>query len=196
MKLFLDANVLMSRTLRDWFALCAIESRAAPCGLVVELGVSEDVLSEWQYRLRRRHPEAPETAVGGLRRRFLDSQPESILVTGYDVLATPDLNDIDDRHVIAAATHCQADYLVTDDQGILDASDLLEPEPATSEEMLCLIARRDRALITAVARRQLKYWGEKTDSKLLHAALSDAGAPQFAAVVQKVVTGLAKSGCY
>lgn len=98
--------------------------------------------------------------------------------------------------MIAAATHCQADYLVTDDQGILDASDLLEPEPATSEEMLCLIARRDRALITAVARRQLKYWGEKTDSKPLHAALSDAGAPQFAAVVQKVVTGLAKSGCY
>ena len=111
MKLFLDANVLMSRTLRDWFALCAIESRAAPRGLVVELGVSEDVLSEWQYRLRRRHPEAAETAVGGLRRQFLASQPESILITGYNVLATPELSDIDDRHVIAAATHCQADYL-------------------------------------------------------------------------------------
>ena len=149
-----------------------------------------------QYRLRRRHPEAAETAVGGLRRQFLASQPDSILITGYDVLATPEVNDNDDRHVIAAATHCQADYLVTDDQGILDASDLVEPEPATSEEMLCLIARRDRALITAVARRQLKYWGAKTDSKPLHAALSDAGAPQFAAVVQKVVTGLAKSGCY
>lgn len=196
MKLFLDANVLMSRTLRDWFAILAIKSGASPTGPAVELRVSEDVLSEWQYRLRRRHPDAPEQAIGGLRRQFLSSQPESVIITGYQAITVPELADVDDRHVIAAATHDRVDYLVTDDAGVLDASDVVEPEPISADDMLCLLAERDQRLVTAVTRLQLKYWGSKEDSKPLHVALGDAGATEFAGVIQRVVRGLAKTGLY
>ncbi|MEU4789705.1 PIN domain-containing protein [Micromonospora tulbaghiae] len=108
---FLDANVLYSRTLRDWVSLLALEGDCA----VFDLRYSEDVLAEWMYRLRRKRPEHSEQAIGGQRRRFVQAFPYG-LVTGYSPNDVPCPPDPDDRHVLAAAVHGRADILVTDDR--------------------------------------------------------------------------------
>ena len=53
---FVDANVLYSRCLRDWLIMMALDSHYT----AYELRWSEAVLAEAFYHLRREHPDAPE----------------------------------------------------------------------------------------------------------------------------------------
>lgn len=52
LRVFVDANVLYSRTQRDWLALIYLQGQQSP----YEVYWSEDVLAEVAYHLRRRHP--------------------------------------------------------------------------------------------------------------------------------------------
>lgn len=78
--LFLDSNILLSRTLRDWFCLIDLESGAEG----IRLRWSEDVLAEFLYHLRKRNPSASEVVTGGLRRRLENVCPE-VIVEGYSI---------------------------------------------------------------------------------------------------------------
>jgi predicted nucleic acid-binding protein len=110
---FLDANVLYSRTLRDWICQLSLSDEEP-----FRVCWTEDVLAEMLYHLRRDHPELTEQATGGIRRRLEEYFPEGI-VTGYDPARVPAPSDTNDWHVVAAAVEARAAYLVTCDQELL-----------------------------------------------------------------------------
>lgn len=117
---FLDANVLYSRTLRDWVCQLALSDDEP-----FRVCWSEDVLAEMLYHLRRDHPEWTEHVIGGIRRRLEEYFPEAI-VTGYDPTKVPAPSDINDWHVLAAAVEARAAYLVTCDHELLAQSSAYE----------------------------------------------------------------------
>ncbi|MHA7271254.1 hypothetical protein [Arthrobacter sp. HLT1-20] len=97
-KVFLDANILYSRTLRDWFCLLSQES-----GLDgIALHWSEDVLAEMIYHLRKKNPHLSDAEVGGWRRTLVEGFPNAI-VTEYVIDPQFLAGDPCDAHVIAAA---------------------------------------------------------------------------------------------
>lgn len=61
-----DANVLYSRTLRDWLALCCLEIDGW-----LEVKWTEDIMAEVVYRLRRDKPLASDQQIGGVRDRLV-----------------------------------------------------------------------------------------------------------------------------
>lgn len=79
-RVFLDANILYSRTLRDWFCLLSQESGFDG----IELFWSEDVLAEMIYHLRKKNPHLSDEQVGGWRRTLLKGFPDAI-ITGYSI---------------------------------------------------------------------------------------------------------------
>ncbi|SDI79056.1 PIN domain-containing protein [Arthrobacter subterraneus] len=191
--IFLDANVLFSRTLRDWFAL--ISKRSGANG--IELRWSEDVLVEWLYNLRRMAPGKNDSGIGGLRRNLEAAFPNA-LVSGYVV--GPELlegGDEFDAHVLAAADHGYADYLVTDNTSdFAPFKDAFGFEIYNSDEMLCLILERRLDAVRGALLDNLAYWSGKSDAKDLVEALIDAGAPQFADGIKRLRSALAMSGKY
>jgi hypothetical protein len=66
---FADANVLFSRTLRDWLFLLKIESH----GDLFAVVTSEDVIAETLYRLRRRFALAPGELVTAVHNRIAEN---------------------------------------------------------------------------------------------------------------------------
>ncbi|MGV9373473.1 PIN domain-containing protein [Micromonospora tulbaghiae] len=187
---FLDANVLYSRTLRDWISLLALEGDCA----VFDLRYSEDVLAEWMYRLRRKRPEHSEQAIGGQRRRFVQAFPYG-LVTGYSPNEVPCPPDPDDRHVLAAAVHGRADILVTDDRRAFPPECVRESlSVLTGDEFLGWAADRSMPLVLRALARQIDYYrrslvSEDKDAVELIAHLRKAGAPRFAERLENHLAG-------
>lgn len=76
-KVFLDANILYSRTLRDWFCILSQESGVDG----IALHWSEDVLAEMIYHLRKKNPHLSDKQVGGWRRTLLEDFPNATIAT-------------------------------------------------------------------------------------------------------------------
>lgn len=102
----LDANVLYPAPTRD---------------LLLQLGVADichvkwsaDIHREWMSALLR---DRPDLSVEMLERtrRLMDQATRDCLVTGYEpLIATLDLPDPDDRHVLAAAIVGRCDVIIT-----------------------------------------------------------------------------------
>lgn len=103
---FLDASVLYPAHLRD------ILMRLASYGLF-NLRWSAQVQNEWVAALTRNRPDIPVERIERTR-RLMDEHMEAALVSGYEHLVpTISLPDADDRHVLAAALHCEAQIIVT-----------------------------------------------------------------------------------
>ena len=102
----LDANVLFPFRKRD------ILLRFHHAGLF-RARWTEQILDEWTLNLLEQKPHL-EPSVRSQRQAMHEHFPEA-LVTGYDPLITKfALPDADDRHVLAAAIRCGAQYIVTD----------------------------------------------------------------------------------
>lgn len=191
-RVFVDANILFSRTLRDWFVLISMES--GPDG--IKLLFSEDVLAEFVYHLRKKHPELSDTQVGGWRRRIIESCPGS-LVTGYEIDPRFLAGDPFDAHVIAACGQGVADYLVTSNvKDFLPFEDSLEFEIFSPDDYLTLVLQRRPGTVLSVIKDQMKYWASRPGSRTLPEALTRAGAPLFATEVQKILKKMALGGNY
>lgn len=113
--IFLDANVLYSRCLRDWLILMALDSEYT----AYQPRWSESVLAEAFYHLRRDRPEAPEQAIEKWRDQMDAGFPEA-KVTGWDPASVPRPRDPNDHHVLAAAHAAQVDVLVTCERDDID----------------------------------------------------------------------------
>ena len=102
----LDANVLFPFRKRD------ILLRFHDAGLF-RARWTERILDEWTLNLLERKPHL-ERSVRSQRLAMGEHFPEA-LVTGYEpLIATLELPDADDRHVLAAAIRCGAQHVVTD----------------------------------------------------------------------------------
>lgn len=145
---FLDANILYSRTLRDWFSLISLNSGTEG----IALRWSEDVLTEFLYNRRRDNPAASDHDIGRWRNVLTSSFPNA-MISGYEI--DPVLlegKDKFDAHVLAAAAHGSVDYLVTANyQDFEQFEEQFEFEIFLPDDMLCLMKeRRPDAVLAAM----------------------------------------------
>ncbi len=179
---FLDANVLFSRTLRDWICLLCLEGKRT----AYDVRWSEDVLTEWIYRMRRRNPALGDAAVGGSRRRLMAAFPGALII-GYEPLSVPAVADPDDRHVLAAAVHGEVDLIITEDRKA--RFEMVVPEGiavVSADEFLMRVADAHPELVPLALERQLEHFQRAVGGSEWRTAydladrLIKSGAPTFA----------------
>lgn len=112
--MFVDANVLYSRTLRDWLALL----RGDSSGELYTVYWSEDVLAEAIYHLRRNHRDWSGGKITRIR-DLLAAAFEGGRVDDFTIDGSFPGSDADDEHVHAAAVACSAEIILTCDGGFL-----------------------------------------------------------------------------
>jgi predicted nucleic acid-binding protein len=123
-RVFVDANVLYSRTLRDWLALLRLRSS----GEIYTVYWSEDVLAEAIYRLRRNHPEWDGRTITRIR-DLIAKTFEGGRVDDFVVDGSFPAKDADDQHVHAAAVACSAEIIVTCDGAFSTADQEVNSRP-------------------------------------------------------------------
>ncbi|MDR0944837.1 MAG: hypothetical protein LBM66_01550 [Bifidobacteriaceae bacterium] len=181
--IFVDANVLFSRTLRDWTIMLSLED-----GAPFNLHTSEDVLAEVCYRYRRKRPTAPGRLIAAIRSRIVDSLGG--LVTDY----TPDPSnrptDLNDLHVHAAACVCAADFVLTDDRAfetwaLAPGSDT-PYQPIRPDLFFMWMLTCFPGIVVSVYGQQLAYWAQREPVPDLPARLRQAGCPRFATQLNRL----------
>ena len=178
-KVFVDANILYSRTLRDWLFILRQEA-----GNTFSLHTTEDVISEAFYHLRRDNTQWPGHMITQLRERLVASLDE--VVGDYDPMIEYPFTDENDRHVHAAAVECRADFLLTADGGFQaprpDAE--LPYEVHTPDEFFLLVDDSNSDAVMRATDRQRAYWQKRADAgspaMSLTSALNKADCPKFA----------------
>lgn len=182
--MFLDANVLFSRTLRDWIALLSLQSERT----AYDLRFSEDVLAEWIYKIRLRKPEYGDQVIGGRRRELVDAFPGAMVV-GYNPGSVPETLDPNDRHVVAAVIQGEVDILVANDRkaGFSEAAERHGFDFYPADDFLMWVAHNHGALVLPVLERQLKHYNKNSivgggrSAEDLIESLRKARASSFAA---------------
>lgn len=170
-----DANVLYSRTLRDWLALLYLRSGQS----MFEVMWTDDIMAEFQYHLRKKHPLLDDAQCGGVRRN-LERTFASGGIRGFTIDPDGHYPDVGDAHVHCAAVHGQADILLTEDAKGFPHSDDLPYEIYTCDEFFVLIDDSDPRLVRTVTEEQLRYHHAKGSGNSLPARLNAADAPNFA----------------
>jgi predicted nucleic acid-binding protein len=176
-RVFVDANVLYSRTLRDWLFLLRRETEG-----MFQIHTTEDVLAELVYTLRRNNPQMDGGVITNLRDKLVASIDE--LVGDFDATIEYTGADPNDRHVHAAAVASHAHVLLTDDGGFKGSDD--DPyEVFTCDDFFVLVDDSASWMVERVVADQNTYWSKKPGSrKTLSQALVDAGCPEFAKRVE------------
>ena len=192
-RIFVDANILFSRTLRDWLFLLRNETDS-----MFTVFSTEDVIVEALYHLRRAHPRWDGERTVALQGHFRDNLDE--VLGNFDASVEYAGNDPDDRHVHAAALACNADILLTGDRGFASRESLIDELPYEvfrADELFVLIDDSSSQAVLRVTDAQRRYWQERsskgTQPKPLAEALDDAGCALFARRIQdhlKTLSGL------
>ncbi|WP_026455043.1 PIN domain-containing protein [Saccharomonospora iraqiensis] len=183
LRVLVDANVLFSRTLRDWLALIYL----SPRGQLYTVHWTEDILAEVLYRLRRRHPDWNGQKTNAIRRRIAETF-EGGRVEDFVVDGSFQGSDPDDRHVHAAALACAADIVLTGDDGFVGEgvdADLLPYEVLSPDAFFVLADDSAPEIVAEVTRDQTRYWYGRHGRAPLAQQLEAAGCPEFARRVQK-----------
>ncbi|RFA18109.1 PIN domain-containing protein [Subtercola boreus] len=188
-RVFLDSNVLASRTLRDWVLLTRMNT-----GTMFQLHTTLDVIAETIRAVRKNYPRADGGVITEIDRKIRDVVDELVDDFAGDVCFVG--RDEHDRHVNAAATHAEADILVTDNPRDFGDPALLPYDIYTADEFLCLVDDGAQADVRRVVQMQNDYWQtvrQDGRSSIRHAskppkgivaALVDAGCVNFAARVE------------
>lgn len=126
----LDANVLFPNLKRD-LLLCFFEAD------LYRARWTEEIQQEWLGHALTKYPNKAENLrrTDALMREHFDSA----WVTGYErFIETVELPDRGDRHVVAAAIRCAAQYIVTDNLKDFpeDTLDELDLECGTADQFL------------------------------------------------------------
>lgn len=174
---FVDANVLYSKTLRDWLFLLREETR----GEVFTVAASNDVIAEVLYRIRKRNADGPGYLISRVK-ELLERQIDEMVRDFPARMAFPG-GDVHDRHVHAAAITCGAAYLITQDLGFHEVADQLAYEVHTADSFFQLVAENVPHIVDQVILRQIEYRSRRGQQWTLGEALVAAGCPQFAEVV-------------
>lgn len=177
--MFVDSNVLGSRTLYDWLFLLRNQSG------MFSLVTTPDVLDEAHRVWRKQHPTTGGEMRKNRERIFRESFDE--VLEDWAGGAAPDLLDPHDQHVHNAATYCQSHILLTLNGRDFGEAELLSYDLYTPDEFFCLVNSSSPFTVRRVARIQNEYWQGRRDNgdraKTLASALQDAGCPKFAAIV-------------
>lgn len=183
---FLDANIIVSKTLRDWFfKLSLVDSDT------LSLSCSELVLEEARRAFHKRNPTANPTTVDEWLERI-----QSIL----DHVATdapPRYEYIDgisrhDTHVHRAALSAEATHLVTSNLRDFHPRQPVSYLPCSPDALLIQLYLFRPEVVQEVARSEAAYWATRQHAealiKTVPVALADAGAPLFAKIIKALLT--------
>ncbi|GMA19864.1 PIN domain-containing protein [Arsenicicoccus piscis] len=180
-RVFVDANVLYSRTLRDWLFLMALETSPPPYGVYW----SEDVLAEVVHNLRKSYPDWDAAQTGRIRQLLMRSF-EGGLVDDFVVDGSFTGSDAADAHVHAAATRCHASFLLTSNVRDFDPdSEGLPYEVITPDDFFVLVDDTVPTLVRAVTVSQMDYWAKRRPEARLPHYLRKAGCENFAERVRR-----------
>lgn len=172
-----DANVLRSRTLRDWLLMLRIEADG-----MFTVQTTEDILAEVLYTLRRENPHMD----GGKITRLHDHLKRTIdeRIDEFTVDDSFPGTDPHDAHVHAAAIAAQSDKLLTCDSGWRDLDDeVLDELPYEvyhPDSFFVLVDDSAPRVVRAVAVQQARYQYKRDGEVDLPAWLRRAGCPTFA----------------
>lgn len=184
-RVFVDANVLVSRTIRDWL----FHLRRANEGMF-QLYSTLDVLVEALHAIRKRNPHADG--------RLLHKHQEKLKACLDEVLETfPGTDDFtgtdkDDYHVHAAAVGARADILLTDNDPT-DFTSTPDAEPYeiySADDFFLLVIRSNPRCLLPCVHSQLDYWGPQGHGQL-DDRLAAAGCPKFAGEVRAALRSIA-----
>lgn len=179
-RVFVDADVFVSRTTRDWLFMLRLKTR------MFQLHTTPDVIAETLSSWRNINPTANGKRIPELGKKIEDNVDE---VLG-DFPGNVDFrgNDVGDLHVKAAADHTRADILLTGNTKDFGDPDFLSYDLYTPDEFFCLVDDSSPSLVRAVTREQALYWQAEKDKgytvKGLVEMLRAASCPNFARRVQ------------
>lgn len=189
---FVDANILHSKTLRDWTLLLGLH-----CG---RFGVvsSEDCVIEALASIRDKNRHLDGGAIHTIGEQIKGSLHD--LITDWPGGAVEGMPDTKDWHVVNAATHAGVQILMTTNtKDFSPIAGSLAFDLYTPDELFTLVADNDPPAVEEVTRRQRSYWEEKRQKSILNGigepkrlaeALRDAGAPDFADIVTQTLRKL------
>jgi hypothetical protein len=187
-RVFVDADVLFSRTLRDWLFLIKLESG----GGMYTVSTSLDVIAEATARYRDRHPTAPGGVIVGMFTLIEANIDERVDEYRVDESFVGD--DPGDAHVDAAARACGAGVLLTVDGGwhkMTDEQlDALPYEPQYPDDFFCIVDDSFPEVIDKVLVKQMTYWFHRDGAIDLPTALRAAGCSEFAERVRRRIQNM------
>ncbi|OAV61807.1 PIN domain-containing protein [Enteractinococcus helveticum] len=187
-RVFVDANVLFSKTQMDWFFLLRLENKG-----MFQLHSTDDVFAEVLANMRKRNPRAPGYMIRRrhelMRRNIdevLDTFPGNLPFTGKDE---------HDYHIHAAAIHCASDLVLTNNAPS-DSTTGEEPyEIIRPDDFFILVANSaSQDMLFAPIKDQIDYWSKKTNQQQLDESLRKAQCPQFAELVREQLRKMARRG--
>ena len=180
-KILVDANVLFSRTQRDWLLL--LKQEAGPG--MFSLCVTEDILAELEYRLRRKFPKADGAVIKSVREK-IELTVDEVLADFVGDVPNP-TSDPDDSHVNAAAISADVNILLTADSGFTALSDEIKEslpyEIMEPDDFFSLIDDSAPQFVKGVTLKQLAYWDSLNE---------DLGAKKYASLEAALVASNCK----
>lgn len=176
-----DANVLYSAQLRDFLMRLAL-------GEVIQAHWTEQIHEEWTRNVDADYPDITKEDLHRIQ-NLMDKALPGALVTGYkDRIETLALPDSSDRHVLAAAIHTSADYIVTFNTQDFPSSKLgnWDIEAKDPDELVSsLFAQEPDAIVeVASAHRQSLTRPSKTPEEYLR-LLQGCGLEKTAQLLKK-----------
>lgn len=188
-RVFVDANVLFSKTLRDWLFLLRIGTQD-----IFQVHTSEDVLAETLYHWRKHSPRMEGGVITMRLSQMRDVLDE--IVEDYPGDAPFDGKDEGDYHVHAAALASRADVLLTANKPGDFCTEATAYEIITPDQFFCDVIRATPATVLhSIIRDQMRYWAGTShpERAQLNDTLLAAGCPQFADAVQGAMKKIALS---
>ena len=186
---FLDANILASRTLRNWlFTLSEVTS-----GSMFSLGTSDSALAEFEKTWQKRNPNLDGEIAKRLSGYISDSCAQ--VITNAPAHNLEGLRDPKDQHIHSAVLHGAFDYLVTRDEDFLDltetVTDLLPYEIMSPDTILIQINDsashlvRETVIQFMADREKERALAPDRQLKTMKQLLAESGAPEFGLIVDK-----------
>lgn len=179
LNVFLDANVLVPVGLTDLLL------RLAEKG-VIDPHWSPDVLDEVARAITRLQPDRPVTAI---QRRFdamNEAFPYATVNPSKTAIESFNLPDVNDRHVTAAASACEAKIIVTHNVKDFPAAALAPHglQALTPDELLLDLLDQDEALLVAAIKEAAAATRNPhlTTTDII-ASLSKVYLPRFATAI-------------
>ena len=178
-----DANILFSRTLRDYVLYAADEG-------AIEVRWSQEILAEMSRNLRENLGLSPDST-SRLERLMNDYIEYALVEVDPGDLAAVESVEMDakDRHVLAAALSADADILLTDNTKDFPASWMAEQgmELLTAGELLIRLAGSFPDKMRAAHAKTVRF-SPKPEAGIL-ATLESIVGTYAADAIRKIVTG-------
>ena len=187
-RVFVDSNVLASRTCLDWLFFLRLENDG-----MFQLHATEDVFSETIRVLRRRHPRLSGGVITDYNNKIRKCMDE--VLTEFSEFESFSGADEDDYHVHSAAVSSKADLILTNNapSDITQSPDNEPYEIISADEFFMLVTASNPRCLVPITRQQFEFWGSKRKSLPIDVALMNAGCSEFAKRVRKALQEIALS---